>query len=246
MTSTTNDLRSLFQNLDAPFFRFDRNKIEPITWQAKEFPVQIHHEVKVPAIAGSTVKFSFSTQNGDINFSLQYITNKNMTEIIREAIREPSHIEAIKGSYKADYDGVFVFVFDNSYSWFTDKLLTYNIQLVQVRILTTILLYCCVLIENFFIQPAFAMADANRAKQCRKLLSSMSEESKKAKLQLISAKERHVTLISDIASLESRIQALTIELNNKKAIVDAAQKEVDETSQRIKYNEDKKMGLCIR
>jgi hypothetical protein len=90
------------------------------------------------------------------------------------------------------------------------------------------------------------MADSNRAKQCRKLLSSMSEDSKKAKLQLITAKERQATLFTDIASLESRIQALNIELNNKRAIVDTAKKEVDETAQRIKYNEEKKTGLCIR
>jgi len=224
-TVTTNDIRTLFHNLDAPFFRYDQEKIEPIVWHAKDFPVQIRHEVKVPAVAGSTVKFIFSTTNGDINFSLQYITNTNLVEVIREPIREPSHIEQIKGSYKADYDGIFIFVFDNSYSWFTDKPLTYDIHLIQ---------------------PAFAMADKNRSNQCRKLLASMSEESKKAKIELLTLKDRHTTVAQEVASLQARLQALTIELQNKTNIVTVAQKEIEETSKRIKYDEEKKMGLCIR
>lgn len=136
-THASDDAATLFHNLDAPFIRYDKNKTEPIVWQAKDFVVQTHHEVKVPSVAGSTLKYSFSTVNGDISFSLQFMTNnhgnnQNVVEVIRESIREPSDVEPIKGSYKADYDGVFIFIFDNSYSWFTDKLLTYNIQLLQV------------------------------------------------------------------------------------------------------------------
>ena len=130
------DLTSLFHSLDTPFLNFNKNKADPISWQAKDFVVQTRHEVKVPSVAGSTVKYSFSTINGDISFALYFLTNKDnltVTEVIREPLREPCDVEPIQGTYKADYDGVFLFVFDNSYSWFTDKLLTYSIQLLQVR-----------------------------------------------------------------------------------------------------------------
>lgn len=126
------DIKTLFQSLDAPFLKFDRNRVEPIVWHAKDFNIQTKHEVRVPAVAGSTVKYSFSTSNGDISFGLQYCTPGNLVEVIRETMREPSDVEPIKGSYKADYDGVFVFIFDNSFSWFTDKLITYEITLLQV------------------------------------------------------------------------------------------------------------------
>jgi hypothetical protein len=127
------EVAKLFGGLDGPFLRYDKNKIEPITWQTRDFLVQFSHEVKVPALAGSTLKYTFSTTNGDINFGLQFaIPQSHHIEVIRENMREPSNVEAIKGSYKADYDGVFIFIFDNSFSWFTDKLLTYNIQLLQV------------------------------------------------------------------------------------------------------------------
>lgn len=55
-------------------------------------------------------------------------------EVIREPTREPSNIEMIKGSYKANNDGIFTFIFDNTYSWFTDKMLNYEISLFQVNI----------------------------------------------------------------------------------------------------------------
>jgi uncharacterized protein YneR len=132
MTLTVNELKSMFQQLDTPFIRFDKNRIEPIIWSTKDFYIQFKHEVKVPAIAGSIVKYEFYTRHGDISFGLQFITSGNMIEVIREPSREPSDVEPIKGSYKAEYDGVFIFIFDNTYSWFTDKELSYTIQLLQV------------------------------------------------------------------------------------------------------------------
>lgn len=134
MATTQSEIKELFFKLDAQFLKYEKDKVEPIIWQTKDFNVQIRHEVKVPAIAGSTIKYSFSTTNGDISFGLNFSTG-NVVEVIREVAREPSDIEAIKGTYKADYDGVFTFIFDNSYSWFTDKLLTYNINLLQVMFL---------------------------------------------------------------------------------------------------------------
>eukprot|EP01033_Poteriospumella_lacustris_P004527 gene4527-3236_t len=140
-------------------------------------------------------------------------------------MREPSDVEPIKGSFKADYDGVFIFIFDNSFSWFTDKLLTYNIQLFQ---------------------PAFAMADSNRAMQCRRLLSNLSEESKQAKLKLVQCEEKRTSLTQEISSIESRLAALQEEFQRKQLLVANAKKEYQDCSVRIEYNEAKKIGLCIR
>jgi hypothetical protein len=219
------DVAALFQSLDAPFIRYDKKKVDPIVWQAKDFVVLAKHEVKVPSVAGSTVKYSFSTVNGDISFGLQYMTSSNVVEVIRETMREPSDVEPIKGFFKADYDGVFIFIFDNTFSWFTDKLLSFNIQLFQ---------------------PALALADTSRALQCRRLLGTLSEESKRAKIRLVQCKERSFTLTQEIGSIESRISELQEELNKKQALVAAATKEFHECSKRIEYNEAKKTGICIR
>lgn len=126
------EVNNLFHALDAPFLRYDKDRVEPIHWKTRDFLVQFHHEVKVPATAGSIVKFSFTTTNGDISFALHFVTPQGYVEVVRDSTREPSDIEAIKGSYKADYDGVFIFIFDNSFSWFADKFISYDIYLFQV------------------------------------------------------------------------------------------------------------------
>jgi len=152
-------------------------------------------------------------------------SNLQNVEVIRESAREPSDLEPIKGSYKADYDGIFIFIFDNSFSWFTDKSLSYTIHLLQ---------------------PAFALADSSRAVQSRRLLKTILEESRQAKERLIQAKERSSSLNLEITAIQARMIALQQELSNKKAIVDAAEKELQECAERIAINEAKKAGLCIR
>lgn len=113
------DVLHLFQTLDAPFLRFDKTKVDPITWQTRNFSVLTRHEVKVPAVAGSTVKYVFSTVGGDIGFELQFQTSSNsqsVAEVIREMSREPSDLEPIKVLYM------------NAYSYFREmqELLSYH------------------------------------------------------------------------------------------------------------------------
>lgn len=127
------DLALFFRQLDSSFIKYDSSHSEPIVWSAKDYLVQISREVKVPVEYGSTVQFEFFTTQGDIKFEVLFISSEsNSVETIREASREPSDIETITGSYKADSAGVFIFKFDNSFSWFTDKYLTYTIKLIQV------------------------------------------------------------------------------------------------------------------
>lgn len=140
-------------------------------------------------------------------------------------MRVPSDIENIKGSFKSDMDGVFVFIFDNKYSWFNSKLLSYTVNLFQ---------------------PAFTLADSNRVKQSYRLLQTTIEDSRRAQIRLISAKERFCNLDVEINSLEARIASLNNDLQNKKRILIVAKEEVDEMNERIAYNLEKRDGLCIR
>lgn len=96
------------------------------------------------------------------------------------------------------------------------------------------------------LQPAFTLADQNRVKQSHRLLQTTVEDSRRANVRLITARERSSVLGNEIASLEARIAALGVELENKKSVLKAAKEEVDEMSSRIQYNMDKRNGLCIR
>lgn len=125
------DVKALFASLDAPFMKFEK-KIEPIVWAGQDILVQRLFDLKIPAICGSTIKYSFSTQIGDINFASDFSTPGQPVEIVVEANRVPSDEETIEGTFRTGRDGTFTLYFDNSYSWFNPKLLTYKVSLFQV------------------------------------------------------------------------------------------------------------------
>ena len=90
------------------------------------------------------------------------------------------------------------------------------------------------------------MADTNRAVQSRRLLASLVEDTRKSQVRLLTATERYNSLHHDITAIESRLAVLQQELAQKKGIVGAAKEEMEQMSERIHYNEEKKTGLCIR
>lgn len=90
------------------------------------------------------------------------------------------------------------------------------------------------------------MADATRALQCRRMLATMGEDTRKAEVTLLTSREKYSKLANEISTIEAKIAALTQELNNKKSIVNAAEQEVIDMEQKIKYNEAKRNGLGIR
>jgi hypothetical protein len=98
-------------------------------------------DVKIPATAGCIIKYSFTTVGGDIELGTEFSSPGRETEVLVQPERVPSDSETISGSYKSSRDGSFRLVFDNAFSWFNAKTLTYKISLFQ---------------------PAFTVADSNR------------------------------------------------------------------------------------
>ena len=150
------DANSIFSSLDAPFRNFEK-AVEPIVWQSSDILVMQTYDLKVPTLAGSTVKYSFSTKLGDISFTTEFhaagqvrisscclhknrfthnfrIFSSQPPQVVVAPMRVPSDIENIKGTFKSESDGTFVFLFDNKFSWFNSKLLSYTVNLFQVRI----------------------------------------------------------------------------------------------------------------
>lgn len=90
------------------------------------------------------------------------------------------------------------------------------------------------------------MADASRALQSRRLLLSLQQENKDAVVRLAQSKEQSQRTLQEITSIESRLAALNQELRVKRGILEAANKEITEVAIKIKFNEEKKLSLCIR
>jgi hypothetical protein len=132
----------------------------PLVWQTSDFLVQSVFELPIPMPAGALVKFckwvtcprcmshfmydggyyvdvvffaAFSTKEGDISFGARFLSHNSPMEVVTENTRIPSDLELITGSYKAPREGALVLIFDNTYSWFTSKLLTYHAELTMVN-----------------------------------------------------------------------------------------------------------------
>src|SRR5688572_28057715 len=63
----------IFATLDAPFMQLDK-KVEPIVWQGKDILIQQVFDLKIPALCGSTVNYTFTTEIGDISFYIEFTT----------------------------------------------------------------------------------------------------------------------------------------------------------------------------
>ncbi|KAL6051972.1 CRAL-TRIO domain-containing protein [Balamuthia mandrillaris] len=91
------------------------------------------HEVVVNVEASNlNLTWEFSTVDNDISFGVfgQEEGQKNRTEIV-PLKRHASHVEPVQGSIAIDRPGRYVLVWDNSFSLWKKKQLTYQIQLVD-------------------------------------------------------------------------------------------------------------------
>ena len=79
--------------------------------------------------------YKFTTLHGDIGYGINFIPNDNSRQEIEvlPMTRCPSDIEEIVGTYKAPAEGIVIIYWDNSFSWFTPKNLSYTIEVAQVN-----------------------------------------------------------------------------------------------------------------
>lgn len=78
---------------------------------------------------GDLIQFEFDTNLYDISFAVFFMPNEDLES--REEIflskRVESHKERIGGTFVKETDGIYEFIWDNSYSWTRGKTLKYTI-----------------------------------------------------------------------------------------------------------------------
>lgn len=79
------------------------------------------------------MKYEFETEGGDIDFGINFISpDEPEPEEIITVSRMASDVEPIKGQFRAPSEGVVMFRWNNEYSWFASKSLSYMIEMAQV------------------------------------------------------------------------------------------------------------------
>lgn len=126
---------TFFRDLDREFqVNLRHTDAEPYVYRTTDLLVHQTFELPIPMTAGAVVKYKFTTEIGDISFSTKFYMLGTAADTIIEPSRVPSNVQPIVGSFKASHDGTFIMYFDNTFSWFNPKLLSYIVELHQVLI----------------------------------------------------------------------------------------------------------------
>jgi hypothetical protein len=133
----SDDPHALLSQVDGP--NLIENNIavsQPSVYQAKSVPVALRAKFEVPihvTAGGSVVQFEISTEEYDIAFGVTAEREEGIT-IVKESMRVNSHLEPITGKFLVgSVPCALIFSFDNEYSWFREKKVSYKITVSPPR-----------------------------------------------------------------------------------------------------------------
>jgi len=102
----------------------------PSVYQAKSVPVALRARFDVPihvTAGGSVVEYEISTDAYDISFGVTAEREEGVTNV-KESARVDSHMETVVGKFLVgSVPCALIFSFDNEYSWFREKRVTYKV-----------------------------------------------------------------------------------------------------------------------
>jgi hypothetical protein len=213
--------------LDEAFVNYS-DKTATIVYNTSDMLLQKSFELPINiSQAGSTVLYSFSTSQGDVAFGAEFISadKQRPPETIVATHRVPSDVENITGRFKAGREGTLVIKFDNSFSWFTPKHLTYSIELNQ---------------------PTGAIADNHRCVRSRNLLNALVNEQPALEKDLVDSIHASYNARVELLELETRLRQLQVEVADKRKGLEESLQRVLLTENRMEASRERKLGLCIR
>ncbi|TFJ80634.1 hypothetical protein NSK_008060 [Nannochloropsis salina CCMP1776] len=103
-----------------------------LAWKSSGTPVRYYFKLPVPVdTAGSHVAYRFASDEFDIGFAVffQGAEEGAKLETVLPSSRVDSHVEPVSGDITVHRPGTVVLLWDNSYSWFATKALSYSVHL---------------------------------------------------------------------------------------------------------------------
>lgn len=219
--------RSLFRELDEKFIDF---KEVPVAfhWNTTSYFVQTELQLPIPvAVSGSKISFSFQTKQGDIAFGISFISDEDgSVESVVDLTRVNSDVEEIAGTFEVPREGTIIFSWDNSFSWFNGKILSYSIELLQ--------------------EAGVIANDEARIEASRDLLQQIKEDNVKIQQRLVEDTVNIEALDIEIPMLEDELRVLKNKLAEK---IKARQVSLDNKlriEERVQVNKETATGLRLR
>ena len=164
---------------------------KPSVYQAKAVPVALRAKFDVPihvTAGGSIVEYEITTDVYDISFGVTAEREEGVTNV-KESARVDSHLEPVTGKFLVgSVPCALIFSFDNEYSWFREKRVTYKITVTPPRTTNII---------------------KGRRLRAKKALDVVTNDKKEIE-------ERYETAVSERSTLEKEVNKLEKEIEEKK------------------------------
>jgi len=164
-------------------------------YSGRNVPISLRSKLDIPihvVAPGSIVEYSVNTQNYDLGFGITAEREEGIT-IVKESARVESHKSTVTGKFLVGaVPCMLVFSFDNEFSWFREKQLSYRITVTPP-------------------QPTVIMAGRRRrAKACQKIVQ---EDRTSACRRLEKATNQKATLQGGIQKMQKALEELTKSLD---------------------------------
>lgn len=180
----------------------------PAVYLAKKLPIPLRGKINVPipiSIGGSVVEYSVESEDFDIGFGVVAEREEGVT-VVSEPARVDSHLQSVSGKFLVgSVPCALIFTFDNEYSWFREKKITYQITVKP---------------------PTKDNVVLGRKLRARAALKIISEDKK-------SAEERYETAAYKRQELAQEVDRLEKELAEKKKSLGVVEKEESWLKKRV-------------
>jgi len=161
---------------------------DPSRFSAKDVIVPLRGELNIPihvVTSGSVVDYTVESKGFDIGFGIEAEREEGVT-VVKEMTRQDSHRSAIKGRFLVGtVPCAIIFTFDNEFSWFREKKVTYKIKVTP---------------------PSFDNIYRGRRTRAKAALQVVSKDKESAETRLENVVSKHSTLMQEIERLENELQ----------------------------------------
>jgi len=175
---------------------------------ARNVPVPLRGKFDVPihvSAGGSVVEYAIETLNYDICFGITAEREEGLT-VVKENDRVDSQIQPVTGKFLVgSVPCALVFTFDNEYSWFREKTVSYRVTITP---------------------PSVDNIVAGRRRRANAALKAVVDDKHSATKRLDRATKQSTALTADIVRMEK-------ELAEKKKSLDVAKKEENWLTKRV-------------
>lgn len=129
------DPNPLLSQVDGPSLASDLI-VTPSVYQAKSVPVALRGKFDVPihvTAGGSVVEYEIYSDAYDIGFGVTAEREEGVTNV-KESARVNAHLEPVSGKFLVgSVPCALIFSFDNEYSWFREKKVSYKITVTPPK-----------------------------------------------------------------------------------------------------------------